>query len=490
MSTTKRSASAPRHLLVIALLAISHTACVTEDAASTNDPANPGGKGDGFGGDGPIAYRASILHFLADPGANVDESSYQYLEDGLLVVEDGHVVRVANASDALAELDDGVRVVDYRGKLIVPGFVDTHVHYPQTDMIASFGEQLLQWLDKYTFPTERLFANKAHAEDVAAFFLDELLRNGTTTALVFATVHPASVDAFFEQAQARNLRMIAGKVLMDRNAPDYLLDDPDSSYDDSRALIEKWHHRGRLLYAVTPRFAPTSTPAQLEAAGRLVSEFPDVYLHTHVAENQGEVAWVADLYPDSTSYMGVYDDFGLVKERAVFAHAIHLEDSDYDMLATAGAAVSFCPTSNLFLGSGLFDLEKMRGRGVRVGMGTDVGAGTSFSMFQTMNEAYKVSQLRGQKLSPFRAMYLATLGGAESLYIDDKVGNFEAGKEADFVVIDLASTPLIQRRMTNTTDLAEKLFVQQMLGDDRAVHATYVLGQKAYSKADEPWEQH
>ncbi|MDX1298221.1 MAG: guanine deaminase [Pseudomonas sp.] len=427
------------------------------------------------------AYRAAILHSLADPAVVGVEHSYEYFEDGLLVIEDGQVANVGPAAELLPTLK-GVEVTEYRDALITPGFIDTHIHYPQTGMIASYGEQLLDWLNTYTFPTERQFADKAHAADVAGIFLKELLRNGTTTALVFGSVHKQSVDAFFEAAEALNLRMIAGKVLMDRNAPDYLTDTPESGYADSKELIERWHGKGRLHYAVTPRFAPTSTPEQLTLAGKLFGEYPDLYMHTHLSENLKEIDWVKALFPERKGYLDVYDHFKLIGARSVFAHAVHLCDDECQRLAETGSAVAFCPTSNLFLGSGLFDLNKLEAHGVRVGLGTDVGAGTSFSQLQSLNEAYKVMQLQGKKLDPFKSLYLATLGGANALYLDDKLGNFLPGKDADFVVLDYNATPLISYRMQQAKTLDEKLFALTMLGDDRAIKETFAAGQTVHRR--------
>ena len=432
------------------------------------------------------AFRADILHLLGDPGTTITHETsthIEYIEDGLLVVKDGLVSALGLAEDLLKTLPAGCEITEYPNQLIIPGMIDTHVHYPQSDMIASYGEQLLTWLETYTFPTESQFSNYKHARNVAGFFLNELLRNGTTTALVFGTVHPESVDAFFEEAQQRNLRMIAGKVLMDRNCPEYLQDTPETAYQDSKALIEKWHGRDRLLYAVTPRFAPTSSNEQLAKAGQLLKEFPDVYLHTHVAENKDEIAWVRELFPESRSYLDVYQQHKLLKPRSVLAHCIHLDDEDKQCMAETGAAAAFCPASNLFMGSGLFDYADLNEHGVRVGLGTDVGGGNSFSLLQTSSEAYKVTQMLGGKLSAFQALYLATLSGAKALYLDDKIGNFEIGKEADFAVLNFAGTPLIERRTQHCQDLHEKLFSLLMLGDDRAVSATYVLGDLAYFKS-------
>ncbi|MCW8093246.1 guanine deaminase [Alteromonas sp. ASW11-130] len=428
------------------------------------------------------AFRGSILHFKANPALHENEAeSYEYFEDGILVVKDGKVDAVGKASDLLKKYD-GVEVKDMSGKLIMPGFVDTHIHYPQTEMIAAFGEQLLDWLKKYTFPTEKQFKDKKYAAEVSEVFLHELLSNGTTSALIFGTVHPESVDVLFEQAQEKNMRIIAGKVMMDRNAPDYLQDTPESSYKETKQLIEKWHNKHRLHYAITPRFAPTSTPAQLEQAKKLKKEYPDTWIHTHLSENKGEIAWVKDLFPERKGYTDVYDHYNLTSSRSIFAHSIHLDDEEMKTLADTKSSIAFCPTSNLFLGSGLFKLKEARDAGVRVGLGTDVGAGTSFSMLETLNEAYKVIQLQSQKLSAFEGYYLATLGGAEALSLDDKIGNFEKNKEADFVVMDWAGTPFQQYRMSKTSSLHEKLFVMMMLGDQRNIHATYVMGEEVYNR--------
>ncbi|WP_394209263.1 guanine deaminase [Enterovibrio calviensis] len=426
------------------------------------------------------AFRAAILHSLANPTDVGLEDSYQYFEDGMLLVADGHIVNVGHAEDILPMLDASIEVVDLDGKLIMPGFIDTHIHYPQTGMIAAYGDQLIDWLNNYTFPEERRFEDDDYARDVAVHFLDELARNGTTTALVFGTVHKSSVDVFFQEAEKRNLRMIAGKVLMDRNAPDDLTDTPESGYADSKALIEKWHNKGRLHYAITPRFAPTSSSEQLRLAGKLRQEYPDVYLHTHLSENPKEIEWVAELFPDSKNYLDVYDSHGLLSNRSVFAHGIHLCEQECTRLAETDSAIAFCPTSNLFLGSGLFPLSKMEQSGIKVGMGTDVGAGTSFSLLQTMSEAYKVMQLQGEKLHPLKSLYQATLGGAKALSLDNDIGNLEVGKEADFVIIDLHATQLMKFRMEHAESLEDKLFVLMTLGDDRAVFDTYSYGQSVY----------
>lgn len=426
--------------------------------------------------------RGALLHFIADPVKVGEQSAYQYYPDGLLVTKNGYVDQIGDAEQLLPQLPDSVPVTHYPNSLITPGFIDTHIHYPQTGMIASYGAQLLDWLNKYTFPAEMAFADPSHAEEVAKLFLDELLRNGTTTALVFGTVHPESVDALFKQAQRRQLRMIAGKVMMDRQAPELLLDTPESSYQQTKTLIERWHQQDRLLYAVTPRFAITSSSEQLAKAGQLLTEFPDVYLHTHLSENKDEIALIKELFPDSQDYLDVYDKHQLLGSRSVFAHGVHLCDRQCQRLAETDSALAFCPSSNLFLGSGLFDLAKMERHDVKVGMGTDVGGGTSFSLLQTLGDGYKACQLQGQQLSPLKSFYLATLGGAKALNLDNRIGSFEKGKEADFIVLDYQATPLINYRLQHTTDIAEKLFVLSTLGDDRAIAATYIMGHLVHKR--------
>ncbi|WP_160064004.1 guanine deaminase [Psychromonas sp. L1A2] len=427
--------------------------------------------------------RASFLHFINDPAKveNVDDA-YQYISDGLLVIENGKVKSLTPFNEKSADLYPHLE--DKRGQLIMPGFIDTHIHYPQTEMIAAYGEQLLEWLETYTFPTEKQFKDKLYAQKISQFFINELLKNGTTSALVFGTVHPESVDALFEEAEKIDMRMIAGKVMMDRNAPDYLLDTAQSSYDQSKALIEKWHNKGRLQYAITPRFAPTSTPEQLALAGKLKAEYPDVYVQTHLSENVDEIEWVKSLFPEREGYLDVYEHYGLTGDKSVFAHCIHLTETEWETLARTKSVIAFCPTSNLFLGSGLFNLDKADEANVSVGLATDVGGGTSFSQLRSLSEAYKIMQLQGKKLSVFKGLYLATLGSAQSLSLDHKVGNFEKGKEADFIVLDWAATELQTLRLENSNSLQDKLFALMMLGDERNIHSTYVAGKLVYSAAD------
>ncbi len=422
-------------------------------------------------------YRGRVLHFL-------DEQTPQYFADGLLITDTdaGTVIGCGDAAAMLAQYPD-LRVTQYDNALIMPGFIDTHIHYPQVDVIASYGEQLLDWLNNYTFPTEVNFANTDVANNAAEFFLQELLKNGTTTALVFGTVHKSAVDAFFEISQRLNTRMICGKVMMNRHAPEALCDTVESSVADTQELIDRWHNNGRQLYAITPRFAITSTPEQLAAAGQLLADNPGVYMQTHLAENLDEIAFVKELFPERKSYLDVYDHYGLLGERSVFAHCVHLDAEDYQRMSETGSKISFCPTSNLFLGSGLFQLDDQPFP-VDVSVATDVGGGTSFSMLQTMNEAYKICQLKGSKLAPQRAFYMMTLGNAKALSVDDKIGNFESGKEADFVVLDLAGTDLMKRRQSICKTLDETLFSLMILGDDRAVRETFVAGRSVWTKPE------
>jgi guanine deaminase len=424
------------------------------------------------------AYRGTLVDFLDDPRKS-GASALRHLEDGLLIVNDGKVESTGPAAEGLAKLPPGTKVVDHGGKLIMPGFIDAHVHYPQLDVIASHGKQLLDWLSDYTFPAESRFSDPAHGTAVAQFFLDELARNGTTTAAVYPTVHPESVDAFFSAAKQRGLRMVAGKVMMDINAPDNLRDEAEQSYADSKMLIERWHGKDRLLYGVTPRFAATSTERQLELAGKLLDEHPGIHMQTHLAENDAEIKWIAELFPWSKSYLGVYEKFGLVRPGALYGHSIHLSDDDWRTLARNGAAAIHCPTSNLFLGSGLFNLDAANQAGALVGLATDVGGGTSFSMLRTMHEAYKVAQMARRPFTASDGFYLATLGGARALGLHDKIGNFNPGMEADFIVLDPKATPLIERRYGIAPNIEQKLFVLMMLGDDRLVGQTYIMGEPA-----------
>lgn len=428
------------------------------------------------------ALRGAYLSYTGNPFRDDVDSVHRYESDGLIVVDDGRIV-YAGAYDA-RRVPPGVVPEHHRDGLIVPGFVDAHVHYPQLPMIGAYGKQLLDWLSKYTFVTEQRYHDREFARGIAKTFLREQLRAGVTTPITYATVHPESVDAYFEEADALGLRTGTGKVLMDRNAPAALLDTARTGYDQSKALAAKWHGRGRLFYVVTPRFVPTSTPEQLEAAGALYREIPGVYMQTHLAENRSEVAWVAELYPDSRNYLDIYDRFGLVGPRTLFGHAVHLADAEWTRLAETGAAIVHCPTSNLFLGSGLFDLERalVASNPVRTALGSDIGAGTSLSPLVTLNEAYKIAQLRGYSLSAHHAFYLATLGSARAIYQDRHIGSIEAGKEADLAVLDFKATPLLAARESFAQSLEEQLFVLMTLGDERAIKATYVAGRKVHDR--------
>jgi guanine deaminase len=432
------------------------------------------------------ALRGRLLEFLDDPAEVGAAASHRYHHDGLLVIEGGRIGQAGDAPALLAALPPGTVVDHYSDCLLLPGLIDTHIHYPQTQVIASYGTQLLEWLNKYTFVEELKFSDSTHAAEIASFFLDELLRSGTTTAVVYCTVHPESVEAFFAESEWRNARMIAGKMMMDRNAPAALTDTAELSYRGSKALLQTWHRRGRQLYAVSPRFAVTSSEPQLEAAGALLREHPDVYLQTHLAENEEEIATVRQLFPSASSYTDVYDRCGLLGPRSIFGHCLHLADEELQRLSDTGSIAAFCPTSNLFIGSGLFDLARLRdpARPVRISLATDVGGGTSYSMLRTAAEAYKVLQLRGQNLAPLDAFYMMTLGNARALGHEAEIGSFAIGSEADVVVLDPRATPAMAHRMaTLDDDLAATLFVLMTLGDERAVRATYVAGALAHPAA-------
>lgn len=436
-----------------------------------------------------VAIRAAVLTCTGDPGLDGTNARHaRFLPDAVVVVADGRIDAIAPAEALLPALGEGWRVLDRRGHLLVPGFVDAHVHYPQVDVIASHGTQLLDWLERFTFPAERAFADRGHAETTARFFLDRLLEVGTTTAAVFATVHAASVDALFEAAEPLGMALIAGKCHMDRQAPEGLTGTVEGGVSEARALIERWHgagHHGRFCYAITPRFAVTSTPEQLVALGALAEDQPSVYVQSHVAENPAEIAAVARLFPGHRSYLEVYDRAGLVRERSLWAHCIYLDDADRARLTAAGASPVFCPTSNLFLGSGLYDLAEALAADNRVAVGSDVGGGTGYSILTTLAEGYKVQQLLGHTLSPAYALYLATLGGATALGLAGEIGSIEPGKWADFVLLDPAATPLLARRTAlphARNDPLDTFFALMMLGDDRAVAETWIAGRCVHAR--------
>lgn len=431
------------------------------------------------------AFRGPLLHFLDDPGNGPEPvaGSYDYLADGLLVVHQGKVIATGAADAVIPSLPPESTVQHFPDSLILPGFIDTHVHMPQLGVIASYGAQLLDWLENYTFPHEARFSDQNYAQAEAHRFTNLLLGHGTTSGLVFCTSHPGSVDALFNAAEARGMGLIAGKVMMDRFAPDNLMDTAGSSYDDSRALLERWHGFNRQRYAITPRFAATSTPDQLALAGQLAREHPDALVQTHWAENRAEIAWIADLFPERASYLDVYDYYGLLGDHTVLAHGIHINDQDRRTLTDTGTRIAFCPTSNTFLGSGLFDFRSAREAGVTVGLASDVGGGTSLSMLASMAEAYKVCRLQDQPMTPFQAFYLSTLGNARVLHQEAEIGSFQPGTWADFVVLDHQAIPMLAMKHEQKVSLAETLFNLMILGDDRAVARTYIAGQCQYQRA-------
>ena len=430
-----------------------------------------------------LLIRARLLSFLREPESSDDSSSYRYEEDGGLLVRDGRIADAGDYAEVAARAGDGVETVDHRPHLVVPGFIDAHAHFPQMQVIASYGAELLDWLNTYTFPEETKFRDTQHGRRIARLFLDELIRHGTTTVAAYCSVHRESADAFFAEALSRGMCVVGGKVMMDRNAPEGLTDTPQSGYDDTRALIAEWHGRGRLHYAVTPRFAITSTPEQMEMAGALMREHPDLHMQTHLSENHAEIAFTQELYPWSKDYTDIYAHYGLTGPKALFGHCIHLSEREADVLSDSGSVAVFCPTSNLFLGSGLFDYQRYRKRDkpVRIAAATDVGGGTSYSMLRTMDEGYKVIALNGEKLNPLASFWQITLGNAEALSLAGRIGSLEAGKDADFVVLDARATPAMALRMETVASLAEELFLLQTLGDDRAIAETYVAGRPVKS---------
>ena len=420
--------------------------------------------------------RGRVLSFKDAPASHEDTSCYVYHEDGCVVVVDDTIIGMGDYAGLAKQFDDG-EIIDHRPHLILPGLIDTHMHFPQMQVIASFGTKLLEWLNRYTFVEEQKFGDRDHCVRIANQLFDTFLRHGTTTAVAYCSVHKTSADVFFEEAEQRNLRMIAGKVMMDRNAPEGLLDTPQSGYDDSKALIETWHGRGRASYAISPRFAITSTPEQLEATQSLLKEHPDCYLQTHLSENDAEIELTKQLYPKAHDYLDVYEHYELLGHKSLFGHAIHLSEREKAAMAESGSVAVFCPTSNLFLGSGLYDFDGLRANGVRTAVATDTGGGTSYSMLRTLDEAYKVLQLRNQVLNPLHSFYWMTLGNARALSLEDKIGTLDVGTEADIVVLNARSRPEMALRMETVETLSEELFLLQTLGDDRAAVETYVAGE-------------
>ncbi|WP_431300587.1 guanine deaminase [Tabrizicola sp. BL-A-41-H6] len=412
-----------------------------------------------------------VVSFQGDPFVQADAA--RHLANGAVLIDAGRIAAVGDAADLRARHPQA-RVHDYDRALISAGFVDAHVHYPQTAIIASWGKRLIDWLNTYTFPEEMRFADSAYADTIANRYLDLVLARGTTTVCTYATIHPASVDAIFTAAQSRGMRLYAGKTCMDRNAPAGLTDTAQSAYDDSKTLLQKWHGVGRLSYVITPRFSPTSTPEQLAALGALWREYPDCLMQTHLSEQLDEIAWVKDLFPQSRDYLDTYEAQGLLREGALYGHAIHLTEREKSRLIEAGASLIHCPTSNTFIGSGLFDMGLARH--LRVGLATDTGGGSSFSMLRTMAAAYEVAQLRGQSLHPSQLWWLATQGSARALHADHQIGNIAVGMEADLAIIDLASTPAIAQATARAEDIWQAVFPTIMMGDDRAIAAVWVQG--------------
>jgi guanine deaminase len=418
-----------------------------------------------------------VLTFTGDPfHAPIDEV-VRHERHGAVAVDAGKVMAVGPA-DLLRAAHPDAEVTDYGEALISAGFVDTHVHYPQTAIIASWGKRLIDWLNTYTFPEEISFADPTHAAEIAATYFDLVTANGTTTTVSYCTIHPESVDAYFTEAARRGLRVLGGKTCMDRNAPDGLRDTAQSAYDDSKRLLEHWHGRDRASYVITPRFAPTSTPEQLSALGALWGEHPGCLMQTHISEQHEEIAWVADLFPKARDYLDVYESFGLAGPGALMGHAIHLTERERDRWKEMDASLIHCPTSNTFIGSGLFDMEGLMAQGQRIGLATDTGGGSSFSMLRTMAAAYEVAHLRGASLHPAQLWWLATAGSAQAIRMEDRIGTIAPGMEADLVVIDLQSTPAIAQRAARAESLWEAVFPTIMMGDDRAVVAVWANGER------------
>jgi guanine deaminase len=427
--------------------------------------------------------RGRTLTFLRWPESAQDLDAIRYEEDGGLLIAEGKIVAAGAFAEVKAKAPESVKLIDHRPNLILPGFIDCHAHMPQMQIIASYGAELLDWLNKYTFPEETKFRNTQHGRRISRLFLDEAIRHGTTSVVAYCSVHKESAEAFFAESHDRDMLNIAGKVMMDRNAPEALRDTPQSGYDDTKALIAAWHGKGRQHYAVTPRFAITSTPEQMEMAQALVAEHPDLHMQTHLSENHAEIAYTLELYPFAKDYTDVYDHYGLLGAKSLFGHCIHLSDRESDAMSASGSVAVFCPTSNLFLGSGLFDYQRYRTREnpVRIASATDVGGGTNYSMLRTMDEAYKVIALKGEKLNPLASFWQITRGNAEALSLVHRIGTLEPGTDADFTVLDANATPAMRLRMETGETLAEELFLLQTLGDDRSVSEVYVAGLPAKS---------
>lgn len=423
-------------------------------------------------------YRASILHFPEK--CDFPEHSLAYFQDGALIVKEEKILELGEYSEMCTKYAKSTQI-DYRGKLIVPGLIDSHIHFPQTEMIAKYGDQLLEWLNNYTFPTEHKFKDKTYCNMIAKHFVEQLINNGTTTAFAYASVHKHSVDSLFETATEYNMAIITGKVCMDRNCPEFLQDTPESAQLESHELIEKWHQHKRNLYALTPRFAPTSTEKQLSLLGELAKQYPSVFIQTHLSENKGEVEWVKRLFPNKQSYLDVYDHYNMVHSRALFGHCLHLTEQEWQRLSQAKATAVFCPSSNLFLGSGLFSLAQAKKYKAPIALASDVGAGSSFNMFKNYGDAYKIGQLQNVKLSILQGLYMMTQGPASNYGLEHEIGNLNPNSFADFVVLNPHFDSLNSIRcqqLNNIDDATDMLFALSFIGDDRAIDACYIAGKE------------
>lgn len=432
----------------------------------------------------PLLIRARLLSFHREPEGISDASSYRYIEDGGVLVAEGKIADLGDYAEVAARAPADVEAADHRPYLLTPGFIDMHLHFPQMQVIGSYAANLLEWLNTYTFVEEQRFAEQAHAARIAMRFFDELIRHGTTTAVAYCSVHKVSADMFFAESLRRNMLMVGGKVMMDRNAPEGLRDTAQQGYDETKQVIADWHGKGRNHVAITPRFAITSTPEQMEASQTLAREYPDLHIQTHLSENHDEIRFTEELYPAAKDYTDVYAHYGLLGAKSLFGHCIHLSDREADAMSESGSVAVFCPTSNLFLGSGLFGLKRLtkRERPVRVAVATDIGGGTSYSMLRTLDEGYKVLQLQGERMTPFESFYRMTRGNAEALGLSHRIGVLEIGHDADFVLLNAHATPAMALKMEVVTTLAEELFLLQTLGDDRAIAETYVAGRPLKSQ--------
>lgn len=440
-----------------------------------------------------IAYRGTIFYFketatIANLPINKDKQSdkdcqYIYIEDGALVIEAGKVKHVGDYVELKNKFPD-IKVVDYKNKIITPGFIDTHQHATQSAIVAAYGDKLLEWLDNYVFPSESTYSNKVSAKKDLTFFLDQLVRNGTTTAVSYGPLFYDATDIFFTELQKRNMCFVTGNIIMDENAPDSLRLSAQENYDNCQKLITKWHNKSRLSYCISPRFALACSEKMLELCGSLKQEHPDCYIQTHLDENLNEVAAVKKLYPKRKNYFDVYDHYGLATDRTIFGHCIHTTDAELEAFKRTGAIISWCPISNNFLGSGLFNFARALKYTDKITLGTDWGGGNCLSMFAVLDDAYKVSMLNSVKLASMVRWYMATFGAARALQLQDKIGTFQPGKEADFIVIDPGATPYLQYRQEKVTDIFELLFTLMTLGSEVNIKATYIYGEPAYLAAE------